>query len=90
MVHRFKDEGVITSTKKSLDELIRVYYLISNGNHDCSIVGLPARVFLASYMISVNPTNVFEQMTPEVTALKEASDKMTSQYNAMSEALLLI
>jgi hypothetical protein len=90
MVLHFRDRRVVTSTKQSLDELIKLSYFIANGYHDGNVVGLPPRVFLASYMVSYNPTNVFEQTTPEVTALKDASDKMTAQFKTMSEALLLI
>ncbi len=85
MVHHVKDEQVVTSTKQSLDELIKLSYFISNGYHDGNILGLPPRMLLVSYMVSLNPTNVFEQMDAKLgqshraTVLKDASDKMTSQ-----------
>jgi hypothetical protein len=41
-------------------------------------------------MISIYPGAVFEQITPEVALLKRASDKVTSQFNTISETLVLM
>ena len=86
MIHHFKDQRVMTSTKQSLDALLRI--ICSLHTRGRSYFDMPVRVFLTSYMVSLYPTIVFEEMTPEATALKDASDKMTSQYNTISEALL--
>ena len=86
----FKRPEVVLATKEILVELINtIISPLVGGNRD-GLAEINPRFFLAAYMITINPAAVFDQITPQTAELKRASDKITRQFNAITEALTLV
>jgi hypothetical protein len=81
------------STRETLIEFVKILRsprFLVDGTLPDDLTQISPRILQWPYMISVNPASVFEQITDDVAELKRVSDKMTSQFNAISEVLLVI